>query len=41
MFPVAWSGCGACNILVTSWPQIQAGAAALAAGGPAQAEMGV
>ena len=27
----------ACNILVTSWPQIQAGAA----GGPAQAELGV
>ena len=32
---------GTCNILVTSWPQIQAGAAALADGGPAQAEMGV
>ena len=31
----------ACNILVASWPQIQAVAAELAAGGPAQAEMGV
>ena len=31
----------ACNILVTSWPQIKDAAAALAAGGPAQAEMGV
>ena len=30
----------ACNVLVASWPQIQAGAAALAAGGPAQAEWG-
>ncbi len=31
----------ACNVLVASWPQIRAGAAALAAGGPAQAEMEV
>ena len=31
----------ACNILATSWPQIQAKAAELAAGGPAQAEMEV
>ena len=31
----------ACNILVASWPQIRAKAAELAAGGPAQAEMGV
>ena len=31
----------ACNILATSWPQIQDKAAELAAGGPPQAEMGV
>ena len=31
----------ACNILATSWPQIQAKAAELAAGGPPQAEMEV
>ena len=37
-----WTGEAlACNILVASWPQIRARAAELAAGGPAQAEMGV
>ena len=37
-----WAGEAlACNILVASWPQIRAKAAELAAGGPAQAEMGV
>ena len=37
-----WTGEAlACNILVASWPQIRARAAKLAAGGPAQAEMGV
>ena len=37
-----WTGeARACNILVVSWPQIQARADALAAGGPAQAEMGM
>ena len=37
-----WAGEAlACNVLVTSWPEIRAEAAKLAAGGPAQAEMGV
>ena len=37
-----WTGEAlACNILVASWPQIQARTAELAAGGPAQADMGV
>ena len=37
-----WAGEAlACNVLVASWPQIRAKAAELAAGGPAQAEMGV
>ena len=37
-----WTGEAlACNVLVTSWPQIQAEVARLAAGGPTQSEMAV